>query len=133
MKLLLLENLECSSLGRSLVNDILAFQSEDVLVRIIQDVFASRATATLRKRSKLFLKFKIFCNLAGHGMLPISEQMAYHFLLEQCGTSSSAPQCFREALMFVHGMLGADDAQEAANSPRIVGRYFAKLVTKAPP
>jgi hypothetical protein len=35
--------------------------------------------------------------------------------------------------MFVHGVLGADDAQEAANSPRIVGRYFAKLVTKAPP
>ena len=65
-------------------------------------------------------------------MLPISEQMAYRFLLEQCGTSPSGPQCFREALMFVHGMLGADDAQEAANSPRIVGRYFAKLVTKAP-
>ena len=34
--------------------------------------------------------------------------------------------------MFVHGVLGADDAHESANSPRIVGRYFAKLVTKAP-
>ena len=63
MKLILLENLECSSLGRSLVNDILAFQSEDVLVRTIQDVFASWATATLRKRSKLFLKLKISVTL----------------------------------------------------------------------
>ena len=132
MKLILLENLECSSLGRTLVNDILAFQSEDVLVRTIQDVFASRATATLRKRSKLLLKFKNFCNLAGQRMLPVSEQMAYRFLFEQCGTSPSAPQSFREALMFVHGTLGADGAQEAANSPRIVGRCFAKLVTKAP-
>ena len=34
--------------------------------------------------------------------------------------------------MFVHGTLGADGAQEAANSPLIVGRCFAKLVTKAP-
>ena len=53
MKLILLENLECSSLGRTLVNDILAFQSEDALVRTIQDGFAIRATATLKERSKL--------------------------------------------------------------------------------
>jgi hypothetical protein len=86
MKLILLENLECSSRGCTLVNDILAFQSEDVLVRTIQDVFASRATATLKKRSKLLLKFKNFCNLAGQRMLPISEQMAYRFLLDHCGT-----------------------------------------------
>ena len=86
MKLILLENLECSSRGCTLVNDILAFQSEDVLVRTIQDVFASRATATLKERSKLLLKFKNFCNLAGQRMLPISEQMAYRFLLDHCGT-----------------------------------------------
>jgi hypothetical protein len=132
MKLVLLENLECSSLGRTLVNDILAFQSEDVLVRTIQDVFASRATATLKKRSKLLLKFKNFCNLAGQRMLPISEQLAYRFVLDHCGTSPSAPQSFREALMFLHGTLGADGAHEAASSPRIVGRCFAKMVTKAP-
>jgi hypothetical protein len=46
-EVILLENMEYSSLGRSLVNDILAFQSDDVLVRTIQDVSASRATATL--------------------------------------------------------------------------------------
>jgi hypothetical protein len=34
--------------------------------------------------------------------------------------------------MFLHGTLGADGAQEAACSPRIVGRCFAKMVTKAP-
>jgi len=41
-EVILLENIEYSSLGRSLVNDILAFQSDDVLVRTIQDVSASR-------------------------------------------------------------------------------------------
>ena len=41
-EVILLENMEYSSLGRSLVNDILAFQSDDVLVRTIQDVSASR-------------------------------------------------------------------------------------------
>ena len=50
-------------MGRSLVNDIPTFQSEDVLVRTIQDVFAIRATATLIKRSKLLLKFKISVTL----------------------------------------------------------------------
>ncbi len=88
--------------------------------------------ATLRKRSLLLLKFKNFCNLAGQRMLPISEQMAYRFLLQQCSTSPCAPQSFREALMFVHGTLGADGAQESANSPHIAGRCFAKLVTKVP-
>ena len=34
--------------------------------------------------------------------------------------------------MFVHGTLGADGAQEAANSPRIVGRCFSKRITEAP-
>jgi len=65
-------------------------------------------------------------------MLPISEQIAYSFVLDHCGTSPSAPQSFREALMFLHGTLGADGAHEAASSPRIVGRCFAKMVTKAP-
>jgi hypothetical protein len=51
MKLILLENLECSALGRTLVSDVLAFQSESVLVQTIQDIFASRATATLKKRA----------------------------------------------------------------------------------
>ena len=50
-------------MGRSLVYEILTFQYEDVLVRTIQDVFASRATATLIKRSKLLLKFKISVTL----------------------------------------------------------------------
>jgi hypothetical protein len=34
--------------------------------------------------------------------------------------------------MFLHGALGADGAHDAASSPRIVGRCFAKMVAKAP-
>jgi hypothetical protein len=54
MKMILLENLECSALGRTLVSDVLAFQSESVLVQTTQDIFASRASATLKKRANCF-------------------------------------------------------------------------------
>ena len=64
--------------------------------------------------------------------MPVSESLAYRFLVDHCSSSASGPQCFKETLMFLHGTLGADGAQEAACSPRIVGRCFAKMVTKAP-
>ena len=54
MKLILLENLEFSSLGRTLVNDILAFQSEDVLVRTIQDVLQVGRLLHLRNAPSCF-------------------------------------------------------------------------------
>ncbi len=87
----LLENIEYPSLGRSLVNNTLAFQSADVLVRTIQDVSEFRKRP-LFESVEVVVKVKNSCNLAGQRMLPIVKQMAYRFLLEQCGTSPSAPQ-----------------------------------------
>ena len=125
-------NPESSGLGRTLMNDILALQSENYLNEVVSNVFAKKATATLEKRARSLTNYALFCKLRNNLPVPVIESMVYHYMSVECLNSSSKAQQLSEALNFSAETLQIDGAREATASPRIKGFCFKQLLTKKP-
>ena len=132
LRLLVVENLEGSKLGRSLLSDILSLQTDNAVVNSITDVFRHKSTRTLYKRGKTVLKYLLFCRAHQYSPLPVLESVAYAFMLSFASTSPSTAQQVREMFNFLHGLVGADGAADAAASPRICGLANKGLLQKRP-
>lgn len=125
-----LESPESTGLGRSLMADILALQSEEHISSVVSDVFTRKATRTLEKRAAALTHYSLFCKLNYKCPLPISEPTVYQYMKERCSTSASKAQMLREALNFCIDTLQLDGASEAAESPRIKGFCFRAALQK---
>ena len=132
LKVFMMDNPEASGLGRSLLGDISALQSESYIASTIRDVFSNKATKTLVKRAMSLSKFALFCKLKKCPVLPIDEKQVYDYMLTECIGSSSRAQQLAEALNFCGGTMQVDGATEAASSPRVKGICFRYNLTKRP-
>ena len=126
------EKPEACGLGRLLMKDILALESESHITSVISDVFVKKATRTLAKRAASLTNFLLFCKLREQCPLPITENMVYSYLVAKCSASPSKAQQFCEALNFCISTLQCDGIQEATSSPRVKGFCFRQAVTKKP-
>ena len=127
-----LEKPEVTGLGRTLMADILSLQSEEYISSVVADVFMHKSTRALDKRAASLTHFALFCKLNYHSPLPISEQLVYRYMKEQCSTSARKAQQFREALNFCIDTLQLDGVHEATSSPRVKGFCFRAALRKMP-
>ena len=124
---------ECSRLGRTLLADLLAFKSDAYLLEMINDVMASKSTATLDKRANHLLLFVAYAQRLNKEPFPVDEQLFYNFLRDvQSGKSPSSATSCKESLNFTLDLIGLDGAGEAASSSRVLGLCKRLLLTKRP-
>ena len=124
---------ECSRLGRTLLTDLLAFKGDSYLLEVINDVMASKSTATLDKRANHLLLFIAYAQRLHKEPFPVDEQVFYSFLRDvQSGKSPSSATSCKESLNFTLDLIGLDGAEEAASSSRVLGLCKRLLLTKKP-
>ena len=121
---------EATGLGRTLLKDILALESEAYLNKVISDILSRKATKTLEKRARSLTSYALFCALHKECPLPINESMVYRFMSEHCVGSSSKAQQLSEALNFCKDTLQVDGVEQATASPRVKGFCFRQGLTK---
>jgi hypothetical protein len=112
---------QCSSFGRSLLQDVLHLKTDEQLTRSLEDALSSRSTKTLHKRADYVIKYVSWCSFKGVDPFPIQENQVYSFLYDCNWKSPSFASTFRESLNFIGGVLGFDNAMTTAESPRISG------------
>ena len=111
-------------------------KSEDDIYEVLQDVFARKATKTLRTRAASLLALgrwkRIISGVDGCGIFPISEELAYRYLcdLRRNNAAVSKRKRFLEAVGFSKGLLGAD-VEEVLNSARVSGVAHGGFMEKS--
>ena len=110
---------ESSSLGRSILSDILLFKSDDHLMQSLQDTLSMKATKTLHKRANAVLKYMSWCTFKQVAPFPVAEPNVYAFLHDCAWQSPGFGSSFKESLNFLSGVMGFDGARETAMSPRV--------------
>lgn len=128
-KVIVLDSTNHTKLGSTLMQCIQAGKSEDFVFQIVADVFAGKATSTLKSRAASLLSFGRWKRAVNSdrvpGLFPITEQLAYDYLCELRRTkaASSKRSRFLEAVGFAKGLLGAD-VGAVLQSARVKGVTF---------
>ena len=131
---LVLMDLSATRLGRSLTTFAGSLDLSQDLSQIFSDVFASKATNTLLKRSSALWKFSLW--LTSQGVFsPFSqkEPIIYKYVcsLRQSMAGATAAASFIEAMHFADALLGyAQVDLKAEISPRVKGAAHAQFMQK---
>ena len=104
----------------------------------LKNVFADRATGTLRSRAGALLRLVAWCHKNGHVPFPLREESVYQFMLNSEGTAPTFLRSLLVSLRFAHHILGLTGADDVVSSQRGIGcaklAYLKKrrLVQKDP-
>ena len=109
---------------------------ENLVLRTLSDLFAKKATSTIRTRSG---SIAMYCSwhlstFPGESVFPIQESHVYQYACScrEAGKSASRMDTFIGTLRYIAGEFGVEGADEAAKSPRVVGAAHSMLLTRAP-
>lgn len=130
-KMIVMEDPTASKLGRSVLKDMFALESNDGLMLSIRAVFSLKATPTLHKRSSALAKFMVWALDKSLIPFPVQEPHVFHYIMqnEKIQKVASAASAFIQALNFAGGLIGLDGALEAGRSPRVTGAQVERLLT----
>ena len=107
LKVLILLDPEATSLGRSLLQQGMSLESDEVIARSIADAFRAKASTTLQKRALSLQAWSVMSyDLRFESPWRLSEQQAYMLFckLRESGAKPSTASHFLEALGFLHGV-----------------------------
>ena len=128
-------NLESCALGRQVAQLQVEPDAAERIEDMLNDVLASRATATIDKRASSLLLFVRWhrLNVEGERAMPPTEPSVYEYLrfLRATDASPSRASSALEALAFARYVLGFDCA-EAQESLRCRGAAHRMLLAKRP-
>ena len=132
-KEILVQKPEASTLGRTLLADLMSFKSDVHLSSVIEDVFSMKSTATVDKRANHLLLFVAWCGRADNDPFPVIERVFYGFLKDDRSAKSptSVKSCL-ESMNLASSTIGLDGAKDSASSPRVLGLAHKLLLTKRP-
>jgi len=90
-------NVERTGLGRVLLQDLAALKSDKALFETIENVFASKSTKTLMKRSTDMARYFAWTAKMGADPLPIQARRVYNYMLHMIeeGQSSFSSECLQ--------------------------------------
>ena len=120
---------QSSTFGRTVLDDVLLFKSDDHLVQSLTDALAMKATKTLHKRANSAIKFMSWCSNKQLSPFPVVESTVYAFLRDCSWQSPGFGNTFRECLNFLGGVLGFDGALHSSSSPRVAGFCANRKIT----
>jgi hypothetical protein len=125
---------ETSRLGRQLLAASEAKDAEARAALILADTFGAKATATLEARAGALLAFIRWSRACDSEtvMFPMEESRCYEYIcwLRESKAAPTRAKSFREAIAFVHGVVGMDTTN-CLDSRRMQGAAIALVVTKA--
>eukprot|EP00435_Cladocopium_sp_Y103_P021672 s5678_g5.t1 len=130
-RLLLMDNLEGSLVGRQISMAMRGVEGTPAVEQTIADALAGKSVSTLRARASSLLAFgrwKKSLDVQSF-IFPISEEQAYAYVreLRELNAPRTKPSRFVEAVSFAYHMLGAE-VDNAMNSPRVKGAVAIPLV-----
>ena len=135
VRVLVLVNPQSTELGKRLLAEAAPLKDEGRLQKSFQDVFISRATATLAKRASALWRFAAWCVNNGYGNpLEASESTLYSYTLHlEEIAKPTAPFSFLQAWKFVHHILKfTSPASVEAVSARVKGAAQRAFQLKRP-
>ena len=132
-KTMILIDLNCTRLGKSLQTFAGTLCTNDELSQIFSDVFSPNATGTIIKRYKSMWRFYHWLQRRGGGS-PFcqSESVLYEYISQlRYQSGPTAPSQFVESLRFSDGLFGFDKVPvDSALSSRVVGAAHSSFMTK---
>ena len=133
-RIILEENLNCTSLGRQLHDMALAICSDQQMTEAVNDTFSCKSTSTLGRRASSLMKFLLWHrSQMGTAGLPLKESKCYEYIKTlQTGGSPTAPSSFLQAVTFGHFVLDMMGALEVSRSARLNGVKYTAMKRKRP-
>ena len=119
-------------IGRIILGDLATGSDPKSQSRVLEDVFAHKATKTLLARSGAFFKYIDYCNSNCFNPFPITESVIYQYMCQLRSDKAAATKAasFKSSLAFAMGMLGLAGVDHVLESARISGAVFDQLLTK---
>ena len=132
-KTMILSDLTCTRLGRSLLTFAGTLCTNDELSQIFSDVFSPKATGTIIKRCNSMWRFYHWIHCRGGGS-PFSQEegVLYEYISQlRIQAGATAPSQFVESLRFCDGLFGLDKVPtESSLSSRVVGAAHSSYMAK---
>lgn len=128
-------DLEATKVGRTLLKLSEQLATNAAIKNSIDDVFATKSTATLVKRGGSILSFVHWARSNNRWRpLLFEEELVYEYVCEirSQGAAPSKGQSFIQALNFASCLLGSPAAWDAAHSSRVIGACHAMAIAKRP-
>ena len=133
-KTMVLLDLSCTRLGRSLVSFAGTLCSNDELSQVFMDVFSPKATGTILKRCNALWRFSCWIQTRLSGSpFNQSEATVYSYVchLRDSGAGATTPSQFVEALRFADALIGfTTTTLKDMLSPRVTGAAHSFYMTK---
>ena len=133
-KTMVLLDLSCTRLGRSLTNFAGTLCSEEEPAQVFMDVFSLKATGAILKRCNALRRFSCWAQTRGGGS-PFNQDDGTIYphvcRLRDCGAGATAPSQFVESLRFADALIGfALTPSKDLLSPRVPGTAHAFHMTQ---
>ena len=128
-------DLNCSKLGKQLVDLCNDLRAEEELVQVLSDVFSPKSTATLYKRSSAIFKYLVWYKntfMTSHLVLDFAEPKLYQYLrhLRDSGSAPTSLEAFRQSIAFAIGLIGLQGISHDELGGRIKGICHSSFVKK---
>ena len=134
-RMLIEMDLEATEVGTQMLSMLVTMAEVEDVCSLLQDVFNSKSTATLTKRSNALIKYVLWAKAANlHRPMLMEEPQIYQYLnfSRRAGCAPTMPSSFVQAVSFFGHMVGSQGAKHAAQSSRIRGLCDAEFVKKKP-
>ena len=133
-KTMVLLDLSCTRLGRSLTTFAGTLCSDEELCQVFMDVFSPKATGTVLKRCNALWRFSCWIQTRGGGS-PFNQNdstiYSYVCYLRDSGAGATTPSQFVEALRFADALIGFTvTSLKDMLSPRVTGAAHSFYMTK---
>ena len=133
-KTMVLLDLSCTRLGRSLTSFAGTLCSDEELAQVFMDVFSPKATGTILKRCNALWRFSCWIQSRGGGS-PFNQDectiYSYVCYLRDSGAGATTPSQFVESLRFADALIGfVLTPLKDLLSPRVTGAAHAFYMTK---
>ena len=132
---IILQDLDMTGLGRSLKDHTNRLAGEDILQSTFENVFTSKSTGTLAKRSGHLWQLNMWCfEMEIHSIFRLQESDLYQFLLglKTSGRGATVGKQVLQALNFLFHMADADRQQLAGlMTTRVKGVADSMMANKA--
>ena len=133
-KTMVLLDLSCTRLGRSLTSFAGTLCSDEELAQVFMDVFSPKATGTILKRCNALWRFSCWIQTRGGGSPFNQDESAiysYVCYLRDSGAGATTPSQFVEPLRFADTLIGfVLTPLKDLLSPRVTGAAHAFYMTK---